>query len=303
MNISKALRALLSAICMCLLGACDNKTEVKKANIGDAELAYYTRGSGDPLMMIMGFRGTMAVWDPALLNLLEKHYTLILFDNRGVGLSTNDSKDTLTISKMSDDTAKLIKALGYGKVNVLGWSMGSRIAIDLALNHPEAVNNLILCSPNPGGDHKVMRKSSAYTILTSKDVSQKDALALIYPDTVKGNMASAAFVIRLTQAMLQGTVPNDLDISQEIIDQQIHALQLWDEDNKIYEQLPNIKTPTLVTGGLEDVLSPPENVQVVACRIPLAWTAYFTGSGHAFLSQDYEQFAELVKIFIESNKG
>lgn len=292
------------ALCACLFSGCEGKkAEIKKANIGDAELAYYTRGSGEPLVMIMGFRATMSAWDPALLNLLEKNYTLILFDNRGVGLSSNASEHILTISQMAEDTAKLIQALGYTKANVLGWSMGSRIALDLALQHPKMVENLILCSPNPGGEYKAERKSNVYISLTSKDVSQKEALSLIFPDTTYGKIASASFIIRLTESILQGSVPNDLNVTQQIIDQQIHALQLWDKDNEIYENLPNINIPTLVAGGLEDILTPPENVQLVARRIPFAWTAYFKGSGHAFLSQDHKQFAQLVNLFIESNKN
>lgn len=300
---SKALYCLVLAMCFFALNGCDSKKAVvKKENIGDAELAYYTRGSGDPLIMIMGFRGTMAAWDPGLLAALEKHYTLILFDNRGAGFSSNNSEGELTITQMAEDTAKLIKALGYTKVHVLGWSMGSRIAIELSLKHPEIVENLILCSPNPGGKHQAIRKSQAYQALTAKDVSQKEALSLIFPDTAKGNMASASFIIRLTEAIIQGTVPDDFNISQQTIDRQIHALQLWNEKNEIFENLSNIKMPTLVAGGMDDTLSQPENVQIVASRIPFAWTAYFAGAGHAFLSQDYQHFAELAILFIESNK-
>lgn len=303
MPFSKVCSGICLALCLFSFAGCDReKLEVKKENIGDAELAYYTRGNGDPLIMIMGFRGTMSAWDPGLLSALEKNYTLILFDNRGAGLSSDQGENELTISQMADDTAKLIKALGYAKTNVLGWSMGSRVAMELSINHPEVVKNVILCSPNPGGKHQVLRKSDAYTALTSKDVSQKDALSLIFPNTTAGNLASASFVIRLTNAMLQGTVPNDLDISQKTIDRQIHALKLWDEDNEIYEKLSGIKTPTLVAGGIDDVLSQPENVQIIASRIPFAWSAYFPGAGHAFLSQDYERFAELVTLFIESNQ-
>lgn len=109
-------------ICSLFLTSChrEEKALVKKQKVGDIEVAYYTRGSGDPLVMIMGFRGTMAVWDPALLESLEKHYTLILFDNRGSGMSTDSQEDHTTISQMSQDTIQLIKALGYSKAHILG---------------------------------------------------------------------------------------------------------------------------------------------------------------------------------------
>jgi pimeloyl-ACP methyl ester carboxylesterase len=250
--------------------------------------------------MIMGFRGTMAIWDPGLLELLEKKYTLILFDNRGAGLSS-DNKEPMTISQMAEDTAQLIKALGFQKANVLGWSMGSRIALELSIKHPEIVASLILCSPNPGGDHQTHRKTSAYDTLTSKELTLEEGLSLIFPDTPEGHRTSDALISRLTLAIIKGTVPNNFKVSDETVNRQAEALKLWDEDNRIYESLPDIKTPTLVADGLDDVLDQPENVRIVSCKIPFAWTAYFAGAGHYFLSQDYRHFAELVDLFIESN--
>lgn len=291
-------------LCILLLNACESikRVDVKKENIGSAELAYYTRGSGEPLVMIIGYRGTMAAWDPGLLEILEKKFTLILFDNRGTGLSSDLDKETLTISQMAEDTAQLIKKLGYQKAHVLGWSMGSRIAMELSVKHPEITESLILCSPNPGGNHQAARTSNAHAELTSPDISQKEALSLIFPETPEGKRASASFVNRLTKAVMNGTVPDDSQVSQQTINRQIQALKLWDENNQIFKDLLSIKTPTLIAGGVDDVVDNSENITIVANQIPFAWTAYFAGAGHAFLSQDYKNFAELVILFIESNK-
>jgi pimeloyl-ACP methyl ester carboxylesterase len=300
----RAFHFIALAACIFIFHGCErsHRVEIKKEKIGNIELAYYTRGNGEPLIMIMGFRGTMAIWDPGLLEILEKKYKLILFDNRGVGLSTDTDEDVLTISQMAEDTAALIKALGYQKSHVLGWSMGSRIALELSLKHPEIVDSLILCSPNPGGKHQAQRKTNAYGKLTSKDLSLKEGLSLIFPNTTEGNRASAAFVERLTAAIIKGTVPDDIKINPKAIDRQVQALTLWNENNHVYENLPNLKMPTLVSGGLDDVLDPPENVSIVANQIPFAWTAFFAGSGHDFLSQDYKHFADLIMVFIESSK-
>ncbi len=277
------------------------QVDIGKMNMEGKELAYYVRGQGEPLVMIMGFRGTMGMWDPALLEILEQNYTLILFDNRGVGLSSNISTEALTIGQMAEDTAKLIESLGYKNVNVLGWSMGSRIALELSFKHPELVRSLILCSPNPGGEHQAIRTNDAYAKLTTPNISQTEILSLIFPETQEGKKASAEFVERLTVAVLSRAVPDDLTISTETIQNQVHALKLWNQDNGIYEKLLDIKIPTLVAGGLADVLDEPKNIQIIASRISFAWTAYFPGAGHNFLSQDYNHFAELVKVFIESN--
>jgi pimeloyl-ACP methyl ester carboxylesterase len=282
-------------------GPNDRKVEVKKAKMGNIELAYYMRGSGEPLVMIMGFRGTMAAWDPGLLEILEKNFTLILFDNRGAGLSTDSEENLTTISQMAEDTVQLIKMLGYKKAHVLGWSMGSRIAEELTIKYPEIVDTLILCSPNPGGKYQAKRKSNAYEKLTSLDLSEEKVLSLIFPDTPEGKKASTSLVSRLTKAIVQGTVPDDLKVSNETIERQVHAVKLWDGSDHSFEALSKITRPALIAAGLDDVLDEPENAKMIACRIPFAWSAFFPGAGHDFLSQDYERFAELVTLFIDTN--
>lgn len=291
--------ALLVALSSCQK---DFKAEVKKQKVGDVELAYYTRGSGEPLVMIMGFRGTMAIWDPGLIDELAKKYTLILFDNRGAGMSTDTPEDHTTIKQMSEDTVGLIKALGYDKIHLLGWSMGTQIAMQVAFNHPEILKTLILCSPNPLGKYQAVRTTDSFARLTTfKPLHTKEALALLYPETTEGREASAGFVLRLAKAIEEGSVPNDLNVSQQTVERQAHAIQLIVQDNSIYEKLGSIKVPTLVAGGLSDVLDQPENTRTVAARIPYAWAAYFPGAGHAFSSQDNEEFGKLVNVFIDSN--
>lgn len=285
-------------LCLSLLSSCDHQKDVKIEKVGNVDLAYYTRGHGEPLIMIMGFRGTMAIWDPALLDALDKKYTLILFDNRGVGLSTDTTEDQTTIAQMADDTAHLIQSLGYPKVHVLGWSMGSRIAMELALKYPEMVNTLILCAPNPGGDHQAPRQGDAFAKLKSEHFNPEEALSVLFPDTPEGNAAAKSYVSRLREGIAIGEIPNDIDVAPETVKRQAHALALWDQNQEVYDQLSKIKVPTLVTGGQEDVLDSPRNIELVACRIPFAWMAYFPDAGHNFTSQNFLQFSELVHLFI-----
>src|SRR5580704_2020053 len=113
--------SLISVVIFLCINMCSSvyaqfKAEVKTMNVGDIKMAYYIRGQGNPLVMINGFISTMSLWDPALLDELAKHHKLILFDNRGVGLSTDTKKNNTTIPQMADDVAGLIKKLGYEKV-------------------------------------------------------------------------------------------------------------------------------------------------------------------------------------------
>ena len=81
-------------------------------------------GKGDPLLLIMGFKGTMDVWDQRLLQNLASRYKVIVFDNRGMGeTSAGDINKNSSIPQSANDTAGLIDALGFEKASVLGWSM------------------------------------------------------------------------------------------------------------------------------------------------------------------------------------
>lgn len=297
------MKYLLCILLLAIFTSCEQKqAEIKKAKVGDIELAYYTRGSGEPLVMIMGFRGTMSVWDPALLERLEKYYTLVLFDNRGAGLSTDTEKDHTTVEQMAEDTANLIKSLGYSKANVLGWSMGSRVAFELAAQYPEMVKTLILCAPNPGGGHEVIKTNESFKKLTTADLTKTEGLSLLFPDSPEGKKGAGELVARLTKAVLDKKVPDDFQVSGRTVERQINALALWKKDTKAYEALSHLKTPTLVLGGKLDSLDSTENVKIVADRIPFAWLAFFPEAGHYFLSQNYENAADLIHVFIKSNE-
>lgn len=271
-----------------------NAVEVQKAKVGEIELAYYTRGSGDPMILIIGYRRTMSDWDPTLLDELAKQYKLIIFDNRGAGLSTDTEENKTTIEQMADDTAGLINTLGFKKVHVLGWSMGSRIAQTVAIRHPEVVDKLILAATNPGGEHRVEAEENVRKVFTSHHTSNKEHHSLMFPN----NEAAQAYKNRVEKAIAAGSAPNEPPISEETAKRQIHALKHWVDRNENYKALRHIKIPTLVADGLEDVLDPPENSRIVADRIPFAWAAYFPGAGHAFLFQDSERFSKLVILFI-----
>ena len=75
------------------------KPDVKTVEVGDISMAYYTRGEGEPLLLINGFMASMSLWDPALIEALAERHRLILFDNRGVGRSTDTEKDVTTIRR------------------------------------------------------------------------------------------------------------------------------------------------------------------------------------------------------------
>jgi pimeloyl-ACP methyl ester carboxylesterase len=112
-------------------------------------VGYRVVGSGPPLVLIMGYTGTMQDWDPRFVDTLARQFRVVIFDNAGVG-RTQPLPAPLTIDAMADQTSALIGTLGLGRANVLGWSMGGMIAQALAVQHPTQVSRLVLCATFPG---------------------------------------------------------------------------------------------------------------------------------------------------------
>jgi pimeloyl-ACP methyl ester carboxylesterase len=111
---------------------------VQVAHTALGTVGYRVIGSGPPLILIMGYAGTMETWEPQFVDTLAKRNRVVIFDNAGIG-STQALASPLTIDAMADQTSALIDALGLGRPDVLGWSMGGMIAQALAVLHPDQV--------------------------------------------------------------------------------------------------------------------------------------------------------------------
>ncbi len=111
---------------------------------GDIDMYYELHGTGEPLVLIGGLASDISEtgW---LTDRCAQTHRVLAFDNRGAG-RTDKPDVPYTISMMADDTDALMEAVGMSHATVLGISMGGRIALDLALEHPDRVARLILVS-------------------------------------------------------------------------------------------------------------------------------------------------------------
>jgi len=275
------------------------KPEIKYAQVGDVKLAYYTRGEGEPLLMINGFMSSMSLWDPLMIEELAKQHQLILFDNRGVGLSTDTKENNTTIPQMADDAAGLLKALGIKKANILAYSMGARIGQQFLIRHPDMVDKAVLAAANPGGSHEDPAAPDIEGKLNNPDTPKMERLALTAPDDAAGKAAVQATIDRIKAAVEAGTMPNDFEVSKQTVERQDRArTTLWKADNSNFEDLKNIKVPVLITDGRSDELDRPKNSLIIANQIPFSWLAYFWG-GHSFLYTEPKRFADTVNVFLQ----
>lgn len=271
---------------------------IQHVEVNGANLGYRTVGSGPPLLMIMGFGGTMAEWDPALVANLATQHTVVVFDNRGIATSVPAPIRRLTVAQMADDAAGLLEALGFAQADVLGWSMGGNIAQELVLRHPEKVRRLVLAATDPGGPQAVQpTEPLAVKLLTDTNPPISLLIKSIFPPTPAGRAAAKAYLGRVVTWPDIG--PDGLTTATATVKAQIRAEgPIWTcRGCGAYPRLPTIRTPTLVTDGTLDILEPPQNSRIIARRIPGAKLRFFAGSGHAHLFQFNGRYAGLANGF------
>ncbi len=121
------------------------ESPVKYVSFNGIEIGYKEFGTGEPILMIMPFATEMDMYNDTFVKQLAGSYRVILFDNRGMGYSS-DNNESLSISLLANDTAGLMDALGMDSAHIFGSSMGSVIAQELALEHAGKVDRLILSS-------------------------------------------------------------------------------------------------------------------------------------------------------------
>jgi pimeloyl-ACP methyl ester carboxylesterase len=256
---------------------------------GPGRVGYRSIGKGRPLVMIMGLSGTMDAWPPSLVDALAKGRRVITFDNEGIRRSTA-SKGTLSIRRMADTTASLIRALKLRRPDVLGWSMGGMIAQSLAARHPKLVRRLVLCATAPGDGKGTAPAAGALGQLTGSSVVQLFGLLFPPGHEADGN-AYAADLVRYPNVAPQAPPATT--------SRQLGATATW-----LIGQDPSGKRPgalrqrTLVAGGELDRLLPFPNQQHLARAIPHARLVSYPDAAHGFVFQHAAEFVPEVARFL-----
>ena len=227
---------------------------VRLAHTSDGVVGYREFGSGPALILITGYSGTMEGWDPRLVDELAQHHRVVTLDNAGVG-DTAVPPGKLTIDAMADQTSALIDALGLGRSDVLGWSMGGLIAQALAVLHPAQVAHLVLCATFPGNGDVVRPRQSDINDLTNGNT--RGAIADLFP--ADQSAAYTGFVTALAAYPAAPGVPASV-----LADQRAAIITWWTDADPAGRRTASIAAPTLIADGAQDRLDPVVNDHVLA---------------------------------------
>lgn len=218
--------------------------------------------------MVIGRSATMAEWDPPLVEQLIGDHEVIVFDNRGVATTNNPASKAITIAQMAEDTPALASALQIERFDLMGWSMGSYISQQVAIDAPSRVAKLVLCATDSGGSHYVPPSPRVASILTNPEgVTTTQLPGLSFPPTRAGVAGATSYMYNV--ATQPDLVPESFTIPTATLEGQASAIDGWKATGTgSYEALPTLKMPTLVTWGNLDRGIRPRNDRIIACPHP-----------------------------------
>jgi pimeloyl-ACP methyl ester carboxylesterase len=263
----------------------------------DIRFAYRRFGndSGVPLLLVQHFRGNLDSYDPLILDALARDREVVLFDNRGVGLTNGMARET--VSEMANDTAMFIDALGLDRCDILGHSMGGHVSQMLAFDRPEFVRRLVLVGTGPQGGEGMAGRPLEVAALWIAQYDDQDEmwLPIFFSPTLESQTAGRRFLDRR-----KGRT-RDLDdpVSVETAKAHRAAASAWGQPtDSAYGYLKKIRQPTLVVGGSNDIIVPTVNSYILQQHLPNALLTLYPDSGHGVHFQYPEEFVREVSHFL-----
>lgn len=224
--------------------------------IGKLNMYYEVHGRGLPLLVLHGGGSTIQTTYGAILPDLARSRTVIAPEQQGHG-HTADVDRPLTYRQMADDTAALLRQLGHRKVDVIGFSNGGGVAMELAMQYPELVRKLVIGSAYHRRDAIHPELLQSFRSVTAKDMPEVYRKAYLEVAPHPGDLAE------LTPKLMQNML----------------GFEGWDE-----AQLASIKAPTMIIQGNNDVM-PLKGLVEMASLIPNAQVVVLPGGHGTYLGE------------------
>jgi pimeloyl-ACP methyl ester carboxylesterase len=259
------------------------------------DYAYREIGAGGvPLVLLQHFRGNLDNWDPALVDALAADRRVVTFDNVGVGGSSGRTPHTVT--QMAHDAVAFLDALELPTVDLLGFSLGSFVAQEIALIRPAAVRRLILASSAPQGADGMHGWAPEVIDAVGQPVSDPGRILAVF---FAHSTASRSAGMQAFGRMGARTVDRDDATTWDTRLAQYDAVCAWGIPNHaMLQRVSSIDVPVFVANGDSDPMILPRYSYLLAGLIPHARVKIYPDSAHGFLFQHHSEFAADVNAFL-----
>jgi pimeloyl-ACP methyl ester carboxylesterase len=262
------------------------------------DYAYRDTGGGEdggvPLVLLQHFRGNLDNWDPALIDALPAARRVVTFDNAGVGGSTGTTPGT--IEAMARDAIAFLAAMGFSQVDLLGFSIGSFVAQQIALVRPAIVRTLVLASAAPQGAAGMHGWApEVLGAVGTPQTSPEAYLDVFFTRSAASRQAGQEALRR----MYARTGDRDKATTWATREAQYDAVCTWGiPDHALLQRLSAIGVPVFVAKGDSDPMILPHYSYLLAGLIPQARVKIYPDSAHGFLFQHHAEFAADVEAFL-----
>jgi aminoacrylate hydrolase len=258
--------------------------------IGDGALYYERQGVGFPVLFISGLSGFASFWQDQVAAFARK-FDVVTHDHRGIGQS-DVTRSGFTVDRMAADVVGLMDALEIERAHIVGHSTGGAIAQILAIEHPKRLASVVLSATWTKPDAYFRRMFGL----------RKDILLRLGPSAyVQANtlyLYPSWWIARNNERLRQLEAQNlAVFPPTEVAASRIDAILAFDRT----ERLGQIKTPTLVVGAEDDLVTPAYFSEELARLIPGAEIKIFPRGGHAFTQVRAREFNQAVLPFLASH--
>ena len=279
----------------------DADTQVLSASNG-VDYAYRATGTSDapPLVALQHFRGNLDSWDPALIDALAARRQVITFDNRGVAATSGRTPNT--IAQMALDAIDFIDGLAVGEVDLLGFSIGSFVAQEVALIRPSTVRKVVLASSAPQGASGMHGWAPEVIDAVGKpEISGEEYISVFFAGSESSRAAGQEVAGRVFGAR---TTDRDAATDWQTRLAQYDAVCTWGQPNhSMLERVSAIDKPVFVANGDSDPMILPRYSHLLAGLIPGARLKIYPDSAHGFLYQHRAEFAADLDAFLNPKEG
>jgi poly(3-hydroxyalkanoate) depolymerase len=266
---------------------------IRFVEVDGVRLRTSVRGEGLPLLLITGLGASLDLAEPFERELTARGMQAIAFDAPGVGQSTAYAWPR-RMSGMAATVERMLDALGYDRVDVLGVSLGGVVAQQLAHQAPSRVRRLVLAATGPGLGGVPGSPSVLLALATPRRYYQPD-----YYRSIAGRIYGGD-ARRDPDALLHGSIARFIERpSVRGYFGQLYAISGWTS----MPWLRSLPQPTLVLAGDDDPIVPLINGRILARRIADARLHVVRGGGHLLLLERPAQVAALVADFLGAPDG
>jgi pimeloyl-ACP methyl ester carboxylesterase len=254
--------------------------------VGGTRFVYRELGidSGVPVIFLNHLAANLDNWDPRVVDGIAAKHRVITFDNRGLGASEGKTPDN--VEAMARDAVAFIRALGFDRVDLLGFSLGGFVSQVIAQQQPALVRKIILAGTGPAGGEGIVNVTklsyldTLHAYATFKDPKE----LLFFTRTDHGKSEGKAFIKRLKER----TSDRDKATTIRAFRTQLKAIHAWGLEKPA--DLSTIQHPVLVANGDDDRMVPTSNSYDLARRLPNATLRIYPDAGHGGIFQAHERF-------------